>query len=63
MINENFFRFSDAFKNEYDSKLAIELDQLRSKTTMEIEKLRDGIKEMYERENRCVEMEKISLRR
>lgn len=44
--------FREAYKSEYETKLAVELDQLRSKTTMEIEKLRESIKEMYERENR-----------
>lgn len=42
----------EAYKTEYETKLAVELDQLRSKTTMEIDKLRDSVKEMYERENR-----------
>lgn len=45
-------RFRDAYKTEYENKLQIELEQLRSKTNIEIEKLRDGVKEMYERENR-----------
>ena len=45
-------RFRDAYKTEYENKLAIELDQLRGKTTLEIEKLRDGVKDLYERENR-----------
>jgi hypothetical protein len=42
----------DAYKAEYETKLAIELEQLRSKTGLEIDKLRDSIKDVYERENR-----------
>lgn len=49
------FRCSEAYKTEYENKLTIELDQLRGKTTLEIEKLRDGIKDLYERENRSDE--------
>ena len=44
--------FRDAYKTEYENKLAAELEQLRSKTTLEIDKLRGSIKDMYERENR-----------
>ena len=44
----------EAYKTEYENKLAIELEQLRGKTGLEIEKLRDSVKEMYERENRSV---------
>ena len=42
----------DAYKTEYENKLAAELEQLRSQTTLEIDKLRGSVKEMYERENR-----------
>jgi hypothetical protein len=49
MVN---FIFRDAYKTEYENKLAVELEQLRSKTTLEIDKLRESVKEMYERENR-----------
>ncbi|CAF5081553.1 unnamed protein product, partial [Rotaria magnacalcarata] len=44
--------YRDAYKTEYENKLAAELEQLRSKTTLEIDKLRESIKEMYDRENR-----------
>ncbi|CAF0964898.1 unnamed protein product [Rotaria sp. Silwood1] len=52
VLYEKHISTRDAYKTEYENKLAIELDQLRSKTTLEIDKLRESIKEMYERENR-----------
>ncbi|CAF0983362.1 unnamed protein product [Adineta ricciae] len=52
LLYEKHISTRDAYKTEYENKLSVELEQLRSKTTLEIEKLRDGVKEMYERENR-----------
>jgi hypothetical protein len=46
------FLSRDAYKTEYENKLSVELEQLRSKTTLEVDKLRESVKEMYERENR-----------
>jgi progesterone-induced-blocking factor 1 len=52
ILYEKHISSRDAYKTEYENKLAIELEQLRSKTTIEVDKLRDSVKEMYERENR-----------
>ncbi|CAF3584409.1 unnamed protein product [Rotaria socialis] len=52
ILYEKHISTRDAYKTEYENKLAAELEQLRSKTTLEIDKLRESTKEMYDRENR-----------
>ncbi|CAF3585606.1 unnamed protein product [Rotaria sordida] len=52
VLYEKHISTRDAYKTEYENKLAVELEQLRSRTALEIDKLRESIKEMYERENR-----------
>ena len=47
---ERHINARDAYKHEYDSKLSKELDELKLKTSHEIEKLRTSTKEFYERE-------------
>ncbi|NXM77062.1 PIBF1 factor, partial [Serilophus lunatus] len=42
----------DHYKTEYEKRLQEELEQIRLKTSQEIEQLRGTSKEMYERENR-----------
>uniref|UniRef100_A0A4W3HWW7 Progesterone immunomodulatory binding factor 1 n=1 Tax=Callorhinchus milii TaxID=7868 RepID=A0A4W3HWW7_CALMI len=49
---EKYVVSRDHYKNEYENKLRCELEQIRVKTDREIEHLRIGSKEMYERENR-----------
>ncbi|XP_078258403.1 progesterone-induced-blocking factor 1 [Rhinoraja longicauda] len=49
---EKYVISRDHYKNEYQDKLRHELEQIRVKTDQEIEHLRCGSKEMYERENR-----------
>ncbi|XP_041055305.1 progesterone-induced-blocking factor 1 [Carcharodon carcharias] len=49
---EKYVISRDHYKNEYEDKLRHELEQIRVKTDLEIEHLRSGSKEMYERENR-----------
>ncbi|XP_067841596.1 progesterone-induced-blocking factor 1 [Heptranchias perlo] len=49
---EKYVISRDHYKNEYEDKLRHELEQIRVKTDQEIEHLRSGSKEMYERENR-----------
>ncbi|XP_078077699.1 progesterone-induced-blocking factor 1 [Mustelus asterias] len=49
---EKYVISRDHYKNEYEDKLRHELEQIRVKTDLEIEHLRCGSKEMYERENR-----------
>ncbi|XP_069746675.1 progesterone-induced-blocking factor 1 isoform X3 [Narcine bancroftii] len=49
---EKYVISRDHYKHEYEDKLRHELEQIRMKTDQEIEHLRSGSKEMYERENR-----------
>ena len=46
--------FRDQYKNEYESKLQLELEQIRTRTNTEIDRLKTSTREMYERENRWV---------
>uniref|UniRef100_A0A8C5LTV8 Progesterone immunomodulatory binding factor 1 n=1 Tax=Leptobrachium leishanense TaxID=445787 RepID=A0A8C5LTV8_9ANUR len=49
---EKYVASRDHYKTEYENKLRNELEQIRLKTSQEIEQLRGASKEMYERENR-----------
>ncbi|KAI6078600.1 Progesterone-induced-blocking factor 1 isoform X1 [Aix galericulata] len=49
---EKYVASRDHYKTEYEKRLHEELEQLRLKTSQEIEQLRSTSKEMYERENR-----------
>ncbi|XP_075055923.1 progesterone-induced-blocking factor 1 [Mixophyes fleayi] len=49
---EKYVASRDHYKTEYENKLRDELEQIRLKTSQEIEQLRGASKEMYERENR-----------
>lgn len=42
----------DQYKSEYEDKLRDELENIRLKTSQEIENLQRSSREMYERENR-----------
>lgn len=42
----------DQYKTEYENKLKDELEQIRTRTNAEIDRLRTSTREMYERENR-----------
>ncbi|KAL6037873.1 hypothetical protein STEG23_028464, partial [Scotinomys teguina] len=42
----------DHYKTEYENKLHDELEQIKLKTNLEIDQLRNASREMYERENR-----------
>ncbi len=42
----------EIYKNEYDTKLSQELEQIRIKTQHELDKLRTNTRDFYERENR-----------
>lgn len=47
---EYFFR--EKYKSEYEMKLRDELDTITTKTSTELDKIKNHTKEMYERENR-----------
>lgn len=46
--------YRDQYKNEYESKLQLELEAIRTRTNVEIDRLKSSTREMYERENRLV---------
>ncbi|XP_038166597.1 progesterone-induced-blocking factor 1 isoform X1 [Arvicola amphibius] len=49
---ERYVSSRDHYKTEYENKLHDELEQIKLKTNLEIEQLRNASREMYERENR-----------
>ncbi|KAA0722223.1 Progesterone-induced-blocking factor 1 [Triplophysa tibetana] len=49
---EKYVASRDHYKTEYENKLRDDLEQIRLKTSHEIESLQKASKEMYERENR-----------
>uniref|UniRef100_A0A8C9WNK4 Progesterone immunomodulatory binding factor 1 n=1 Tax=Scleropages formosus TaxID=113540 RepID=A0A8C9WNK4_SCLFO len=51
-VYEKYVASRDHYKTEYENKLRDELEQIRLRTTHEIESLQRASKEMYERENR-----------
>ena len=53
-LYSTYMNTRDSYKKEYDSKLSIELDELKLKTNQEIEKLKTNTKEFYEREIKCL---------
>ena len=46
------FSVRERYKSEYEMKLRDELDVITSKTSTELDKIKNNSKEMYERENR-----------
>lgn len=46
------FHYRDYYKSEYETKLRDELENIRLKTSQEIDNLQRTSREMYERENR-----------
>ncbi|XP_077014531.1 progesterone-induced-blocking factor 1 isoform X3 [Tamandua tetradactyla] len=49
---EKYVTSRDHYKTEYENKLRDDLEQIRLKTSQEIDQLRSASREMYERENR-----------
>lgn len=49
---EKYVSSRDHYKTEYENKLHDELEQIKLKTNLEIDQLRNASREMYERENR-----------
>lgn len=50
LLRISFYR--DRYKSEYETKLREELENIRLKTSQEIDNLQRTSREMYERENR-----------
>ncbi|CAF1252438.1 unnamed protein product, partial [Didymodactylos carnosus] len=62
-LYEKYISSRDTYKTEYENKLAVELDQLRSKTSLEIDKLRHSVKEIgfqHGREEALIERDRIA---
>ena len=53
-LYEKYMRARESYKHEYESKLTHDLDELKLKTNLEIEKLRTSTKDFYEREIRML---------
>lgn len=42
------------YKREYEERMRQEVDELSSKTNSELDRIKESMKEMYERENRSL---------
>lgn len=51
-VHKSFLKCRDHYKSEYEAKLKEELENIRLKTSQEIDNLQRTSREMYERENR-----------
>lgn len=51
----------DYYKSEYETKLKEELENIRLKTSQEIDNLQRASREMYERENRYLTIKKLNI--
>jgi len=59
-LYDKYLNSRDHYKQEYEEKLKRELDQLTSKTNIELDKIKDSSKELYDRENRNLREAKSS---
>lgn len=46
--------FREQYKREYEERMRQEVDELSSKTSNELDRIKESMKEMYERENRSL---------
>ncbi|XP_047127127.1 progesterone-induced-blocking factor 1 isoform X1 [Hydra vulgaris] len=53
-LYEKFLSSRDHYKHEYEEKLKKELDEVSNKTNIELQRLKEMSKEVYERENRSL---------
>lgn len=44
----------ERYKREYEDRMRQEIDELSSKTNTELDRIKESMKEMYERENRSL---------
>lgn len=51
-LYEKYVSVREQYKLEYEVRLKIELDDIKGKIFMELDKIRSDIKDMFERENR-----------
>lgn len=53
-LYEKYVSVREQYKSEYEVRLKSELDDIKGKTSMELDKIRSDTKDMFERENRQV---------
>lgn len=51
-LYEKYVSVREQYKSEYEVRLKTELDDIKGKTSMELDKIRSDTKDMFERENR-----------
>ena len=51
-LYEKYISVREQYKSEYELRLKTEIDNIKDKTSVELDKIRVDTKEMFERENR-----------
>ena len=51
-LYEKYIGVREQYKSEYELRLKTEIDNIKDKTSVELDKIRVDTKEMFERENR-----------
>ena len=51
-LYEKYINVREQYKSEYELRLKTELDDIKGKTVLELDKIRGDTKDMFERENR-----------
>ena len=51
-VYEKYISVREQYKSEYELRLKAELDDIKRKTSIELDRIRVDTKEMFERENR-----------
>jgi len=53
-LYEKYVSVREQYKSEYEVRLKTELDDIKGKTSVELDRIRSDTKDMFERENRQV---------
>ena len=53
-LYEKYINVREQYKSEYELRLKTELDDIKGKTSIELDRIRVDTKDMFERENRQV---------
>lgn len=51
-LYEKYISVREQYKSEYELRLKTELDDIKGRTSVELDKIRNDTKDMFERENR-----------
>ncbi len=51
-LYEKYISVREQYKSEYELRLKTELDDIKERTSVELDKIRNDTKDMFERENR-----------